>query len=535
MVQSDERGVILVAVILLMSVLALLGTTAMITTRTTFKISGNYRSGQEALYVAQGGAEYGLNRLRAALNVPGGNTGSVVPPTITGYTFEDADSFLALSGSVVQKTVTGQFAGLTGYCQKYVITSSVQKNNSNARAIVMYEVEAQEIPVFQFGVFYHSDLEILPGGNMTFTGNPIHSNGDIYLYPSGTVNIDSVLTSAGRILRTRKDTNSTTFGSVNIKNADGNYQSLTMDSSNSSWRADARERWGGRVKSAAHDIQFLNQPLPSGGNTIDILGTGPVSLYRKSGLRIINGEAYDKNGTWVNLTLGGNNPISVNYNILYDGRQATWMDIVQVDVNLLRNNTVAMSKLNDPPAGGEARILYVSTTSGYMSDPAVRLINGGTIPAGGFSVVTDKPLYIQGNYNTGNLSAGIFADALTVLSGNWNDYYSGWSIYYRVASSTTINAAIMAGIKYTAGNQYSGGVENFIRLLENWSGRSLTFNGSLVCQWQSQYATGNWPSIGTVYNPPTRIWSYTTSLADLPPGTPRVITVQRMGCSQVLN
>jgi hypothetical protein len=535
MLGRNEKGMVLVAVVLLMSVLALFSTTSVLSTRTGLQLSSNYRLSQEVLYIAQGGAEYGLNRLRAALNVAGGNTSSVVPPTIPGYTFENTGSFLALSGGVVlDQTITGQHAGLTADRQRYIITSSVRKNDTNARATVVYEIEDQRIPLFEFGIFFDHDMEILPSSGMTFNAaGPIHSNGNIYFYSS--VDIDSRITAFGNIIRGRKDSAPGTAGTVRVKDAGGNYQTLTIASSTSTWRADAVATWNGRVRTSAHDIQPLKPPLPSGGNPIDILGTGAGSLYQKSGLRIINGVAYDKNGALVNLIPGGNNPISVAYNALYDGREGRWMDIVQIDVNLLRNNTVAMNKLSDPPVGGQAGILYVSTTSGYMTDPAVRLVNGDDFQGRDFSFVTDKPLYIRGDFNAHSGKAGIFADAVTVLSNNWNDFYSNWSISYRNASSTTVRAAIMAGNRDTVWGQYSGGVENLLRLLENWSGRTLTYSGSLACLWQSVRATHSWPGTGTVYNPPTRNWSYGINSANKPPGTPLVRNVQRIGWKQVFN
>jgi len=109
----------------------------------------------------------------------------------------------------------------------------------------------------------------------------------------------------------------------------------------------------------------------------------------------------------------------------------------------------------------------------------------------------------------------------------------GWR---SATANTTVNAAIMAGNKDTVGGQYSGGVENFIRLLENWSGRTLTYSGSLACLWQSQQATGDWqPGNGNVYREPTRNWSYSINFANLPPGSPQVRGVQRVGWRQVLN
>lgn len=439
-----------------------------------------------------------------------------------------------MSGGVAQKTVTGNFAGLIAFCQKYIITSTARKNNTNARATVVYDLEDQLIPLFQFGIFYQNRLEINPGADMSFTGGRIHSNTAINMRPySGkTLSVDSIITSAGDIINQRADYTETSTSTVRIKNAAGVYQTLDIDSVNDpSWKSDALEHWDGRVKSSAHSIQPLNLPLPAGGEPIDILGTGTTSLYGKSGLRIINGVAKDKNGATVDLALGGNNPISTK--TFYDGREGKTMTVVELDINLLKDNTVAIAKLNDPPAGGESGILY--TSSNNITNPAVRLVNGGTLPAGGLSVVTDNPLYVKGHYNTANGPAGIFADAVTILSGSWSDANSALGIGNRVASNTTVKAAIMAGNKDTVGSQYSGGAENFMRYLENWSGKTYTYGGSLTCLWQSVQATGNWPGTGTVYNAPIRSWSYGIDMNNMPPGTPRVRNLQLTSLRQVID
>ena len=84
-----------------------------------------------------------------------------------------------------------------------------------------------------------------------------------------------------------------------------------------------------------------------------------------------------------------------------------------------------------------------------------------------------------------------------------------------------MNTAVMSGNRNTAGSQYSGGLENFMRFLENWSNVTYNYNGSLVCLWQSNQVQGAWPGTG-VYNPPKRNWSFSMAVNDLPPGTPRV-------------
>jgi hypothetical protein len=128
-------------------------------------------------------------------------------------------------------------------------------------------------------------------------------------------------------------------------------------------------------------------------------------------------------------------------------------------------------------------------------------------------------VYIQGDYNTTNpKQCAIVGDAINLLSNAWNDTTASGS---RVASNTTVRSALVGGNVLSDGFHYSGGGENFIRLLENWSGRTLTYYGSMVQLWQSKQATGFWSSSSSVYTAPTTInWYYDTSLAtNVPPGT----------------
>jgi hypothetical protein len=164
------------------------------------------------------------------------------------------------------------------------------------------------------------------------------------------------------------------------------------------------------------------------------------------------------------------------------------------------------------------------------------LINGQTLPSAGLTVATLNPLYVKGHYNapsgalgTTNTSAtapaSLVADAITVLSGSWNDADSGDDLSERDASSTTINAGVIAGIVPSGGGNFSGGVYNFLRMLEDWGGTTLTFNGSMVALYSSQIATAPWVGSGDVYGPPTRKYSLDWNFknpAKLPPGTPEL-------------
>jgi hypothetical protein len=83
----------------------------------------------------------------------------------------------------------------------------------------------------------------------------------------------------------------------------------------------------------------------------------------------------------------------------------------------------------------------------------------------------------------------------------------------------------MEGIVPSDGTYYSGGVENFMRLLEQWSGHTLTYNGSIVVMFPSQYATTPWQKNGNYYSVPTRQWGFDNNFKDsskLPPLTPQL-------------
>ena len=111
--------------------------------------------------------------------------------------------------------------------------------------------------------------------------------------------------------------------------------------------------------------------------------------------------------------------------------------------------------------------------------------------------------YVWGNYNQTNASylattntsggtvpAAFISDSLTVLSSQWNDRLSltngytesgGTASSWNAASSDTINAAIVTGVVPSTGTavgQFSGGVHNLTRLLENWSSSTLWLNTS---------------------------------------------------------
>ncbi|HEX5397601.1 MAG TPA: hypothetical protein VFY06_00945 [Verrucomicrobiae bacterium] len=237
----------------------------------------------------------------------------------------------------------------------------------------------------------------------------------------------------------------------------------------------------------------------------------------------------------------------------YDYREGKNVQAVQVDVGLLNvwlTNSSATGgaqyqQLNTggmTSKGHDINSIYVynSVPDDNSNLPAVRMTDGAQLPPDGLTVATTMPIYVKGDYNVTTdgihfsrtlgdtiytVPAALLGDAITVLSGNWKDYYNASTpLSSRNPTDVCLNAATLEGIVPSDGNNYSGGVENFLRLLENWSGHTVAYNGSIVVMFPSQYATAPW-SYGFYYTAPNRQWGFDvnfTKQGGLPPLTPQV-------------
>ncbi|MGA2353033.1 MAG: hypothetical protein ABSG02_00960 [Terriglobales bacterium] len=201
----------------------------------------------------------------------------------------------------------------------------------------------------------------------------------------------------------------------------------------------------------------------------------------------------------------------------------------------------------------------------------VPTIVGGTLAApGGFTVASENPVYILGDYNTnaadttwnspavdeaGHASAAVIADAVSFLSNSWSDFASvgiggdgtvtnpgnrnAATSYYRVAVAGGKNInfpqpAWAVGVINDYGTD--GGVHNFLRYLENWGGQGFNYKGSIVSLYYSTYATGVYKCCTTVYSPPTRNDVFDLDFetpAGLPPGTPMFRDVETLSYRQL--
>lgn len=261
---------------------------------------------------------------------------------------------------------------------------------------------------------------------------------------------------------------------------------------------------------------------------------------------------------------------------LYEKRRGEELDIVEIDVgkltDLIHDNDGSDWVGGVKPETWWNGVVYVSfdqqsPASTRVDDVnpsidgwGVKITNAEEIPNPDFArskgvygttFATNQAMYIDGNYNsdgdsnTGTptapdsaadfakqgheASSALVADAITFLSTNWDDENSAKSKSDRTASNfTEVSAAILSGVVpsgKTGSNSYSGGVENFPRFLENWSGKTLRIRGSIVGLYESEVATEKWGS-GDVYSPPKRNWGFHEKFGEgfYPPGTPTTRT-----------
>jgi hypothetical protein len=278
------------------------------------------------------------------------------------------------------------------------------------------------------------------------------------------------------------------------------------------------------------------------------------------------------------------------------GNQGQWNGVVYVDVETDTTAGAGWQSTSDIKSGGTA-------ITGTGTETAVRLEDGANLPARyagsnaqdyGFSLATNAPVYVVGNYNSDGAMAGganptttnvmapdstasptpsyaqhsatvnevpamVAGDAIDILSKGWwnspdltnypndpNGYPGGDGVITTsagaysampTAGSTEVSAGFIAGNVPTVvagGYNYSGGVENYMRFDEDWSAATIRYRGSIVGLYNSQVATGAWK--GGVYNPPVRQWGYDNMFGtahQYPPGSPSVLDLRRFNYTDI--
>jgi hypothetical protein len=232
--------------------------------------------------------------------------------------------------------------------------------------------------------------------------------------------------------------------------------------------------------------------------------------------------------------------------------------------------------------------LTVSTTQAgdtRQSPYGFAFNDGANLPAP-LTIATDQPVYSQGDWNTlDQQPASFLADTIAILSNSclattdtgtmspWASTNVGTTVVTSrattlgivlgtatgtttlppslsgqlncgsiagiptMATPTTVNAAFLSktDASITAPEYYSGGLNNYMRILETWTNQEMKYKGSFVSLGAPLEVSGRYRACGTPLTnnygcPPNRNWAYDTSFnsyTGLPPLPPKVIELQQ--------
>ena len=460
--------------------------------------------------------------------------------------------------------VTTAFSGVGAAWLTNFSGNSIFSTQRVTRAQQFFQLKSPAIiPLFSFAIFYQQLLEFSGSSTMTMNG-AVHANSAIYTgtLASSSQTFNGTVTTASTISSPANGgyTTNNLTGPVNFSAnlpfvtnvpvftpAFNLHAIIELPSAGENLSSPLGQS---RLYNQANVILLVTNTTASTNPTVTAIlqtsfnGSLPGNDFAKM-IRVLSNASPTYLSTNNLLQL----PFLSLINTFTDQREAAVnMFVTQIDVGAyatwLTTNLVAQAKFG----GGAAPILYVADQRNIGTNKlaVVRLTRATKLPYNnglGFTVVTQNPLYVWGNYNTtinsntyattigsttngATVPAAMIADAITILSPNWADAASAASYTLRNASSITVNAAFLAGNVPSTGTTsttFSGGVHNLTRFLENWSGDTLVYNTSLVCLFASQMATNQYQLPGVYAMPPTRLWGFDVNFynpSKLPPGTP---------------
>ena len=548
---KDQKGMAIVLFLAILLMLTLVGVVAIMNSSNNLDVSGNKMNSNETLYAADLGLELAIAGIRAFHDV---NADSMTDAQLPCSTFTKGG--LTISYQTKKDNATTQhFRDIgTFYYQPYqrvrarkifyVVVSQAASTDGRYRSRVSARVVANMLRLFSFDAFYDGNLEF--SSESAYAADThfqaIHSNSNIYLeQPASATNFLRFRqgVSAGRKIYHGHDTtyasSPTKSGKVLILSARtaNSYDTLNIDATNTGWVDTSMARWKGMVQDSLHNINQtkLRVVRPYNTNPIDWIARAvdkPTMSLERTGVcglkiytRLVSGVYRDSaywwnagTSSWVNRTdsIFNRSPRVVTRRHSYDFRENDTLILYCINLDSLR---VA----NLWPSTG-ILYMYRDTTASTRRQPAIMIWGGNTL-ANDLTIVSKNPVYIQGNFNIGDSvhKAAIIADAVTEINSPYTNANgcTSWVAatthpQSAIAANRIIRAAIVTGNVPTNAARFSGGVNNLVRLLEDWTmaGR-LTMIGPQICLWNSQQDTARYQSPGmtaNIYFPPANTGAF---------------------------
>lgn len=585
-----DHGFALITVLLLTGLLTALLGAYFVVSKVELATTKYTRDSTTGFYAAEAGLNLRAEQIRAIFvgyNRPTGTSPSDTNPcegsnmgsgdfacttyqfgnhTVTSYVKEDGSNPYVLTIPPGEK-----YQNLNAQEYRYTTVAKATNLQGVTESMLELRFKSRLVPLFQFVAFYDKDLEILPGPVMNLNG-PVHTNGDLYLNSDATLTVNGQITTAGDLYRGRK--NDSTCRSNSVRVYDPTSATHLQPACPSRTLINNVVPFNGMIQ---YDVDTLVVPSPdilkpttsSVYNTLADLrlalhlnGAGAVdTTYATTGVEVRDSDR-SVNTTQTNALNGCAGTISGksigNSNTFYNNREDATIRMLDVNLQEVLNclhstNWFGTGKLiSDSTEGG---LVFHLTVEGPNSNVipnnyGVRIRGASTLGSSiggapqikGITIVSDQAAYTIGSFNSNTTTPGwkpsaIMADSINILSQNWLDANSTtWSA--RNAANATLNVAFLGGTDTTGnhegttgqGGAYNGGLENYPRFHENWTGRTVTYRGSFVSLGKPEHVDGPWFYGNPDYTAPNRNWDYDTrfnNAANLPPLTPRFVYLRQ--------
>jgi hypothetical protein len=460
-------------------------------------------------------------------------------------------SYTALSPAATPPAAYGKNKWQYSYFYLASVDVSVPTTTGSVTAKVRRVFEKKFDNPWTYAMFFMDDLELQPTTALTVNG-PIHTNASLYIGTSNftTTNVVEYGSEYVNGYSPQDTYHSAATSAPNFAKSDASLTFSDMPPAQVSsfqpfgWNVNLNSADATVDNDSYHDI--IEQPANPSTDPL-----AQIRYYNQAGYRILidssnNITVTKKDGTNLPTNSGEGkifkDAITLNQAI-QDQRENTYVRLATLDINAITSNAE-----NDKFSVWNG-VIYIADTSTHGSTitaplggtgatvnttiRGIRLINGyklpkigsGTNSVDGLTIVSANPVYIKGNYNTSTNAgdsipsnngtytdpdgsgyarklAAVVGDSINILSGAWSDLASASSISSRTATNTTVNAALVGGIVPSSSGNYSGGGENFVRLLEDWKSNTLCIYGSMVQLYTSKQATGAWTGAGFNYKAP---------------------------------
>ena len=474
----------------------------------------------------------------------------------------------------VPVAVVPGFPGRSGTSYYYLAQAKVSAASINGNVTFgarrLYQVS--QVPLFQHIFAFEDTLEIYASTNMTLSG-PVHGNGDIWDAANNKLQFLDQVTYSGTY---REDENSALWGNHLPGTPQAPYWADSLQSpataivsaitAPSATRASqlheaSRIEIFGTAPETIFDKTDTNpnndgfreiiEPPVTGQTDPPQIASHRLYTQAKSGGVLIQLDTVQPitSAARVRIWKGGSELattnalyISIKTAILpqvtmYDAREMGYLQINPVDLRNLDTTLKTQTGFNG--------VVYVHDVNS-IDQTAIRY-ERGTIFNRDYTFASENGVYIKGDFNVGSdtrsqipssyngnstgteatvkagyqmKSVAIVGDAITALSSNWDDSMSDWAVGLRSAKHTTINAAIVSGFipsDYQGNGLPSGGARCFIRLLEDWSFKDLTFTGSIVQAFVSESQVTPWGGAGVYFTPRNRWFNNDAVFSQTPP------------------